>query len=93
MSVKQMKLDAGFCQAGCYRGPLEIVDGYVVRFVFEGEPTVYIYGLSFVDMVTAVDLAMVEVHEVISPADRAVVRQLIAERCEVCINNVVWATF
>jgi len=44
MVTRLMSMDSGFRVRGTSRGPLEILDGFVVRHVFDGETTLYVYG-------------------------------------------------
>jgi len=46
MDSRLMKMDPGFRVRGTVRGEVEIVGGCVVRHVFDGDTTLYLYGIA-----------------------------------------------
>ncbi|MFH1047298.1 MAG: hypothetical protein V1738_03260 [Patescibacteria group bacterium] len=89
MPEKNMSCDESFVGVGTYRGKLEVIDGLVVRFVFAGTPTYYIYGVAS-DQPKGIDGQSVQ--DVTDEVRRQQLRRQLAARLELSEDDVVWAT-
>jgi len=89
MAIKQMRSGGAFTGfAKGNRDSLEVLDGYVVRLVVAGTPTLYVYG----EFHREYD-DIIEVREVEDERRREEARQQLSLLRPVGLKNIVWAHF
>lgn len=88
MAVKQMKKNKELFSGHSFRGSLEVHSGLVVRFVFAGTPTLYIYGEHCGETDSEISVRRVDDQEF-----RASVRQEVALSHHMDLCDVVWTGF
>lgn len=94
MDTKLMKMNHELKGPFAWRGGLEVVDGAVVRFVWEGaNHTYYVYGLAHGEPFVEDGERVVRVADVMDDGERERIRLTVAAVKETEPSDVVWAKF
>ncbi len=94
MSTKLMEMNHGFRGPFAWRDGLEILDGAVIRFVFDGAShTYYVYGVARSQPFVEDGKRVVVVSDVSDTEERDRIRQAVAASKSSDLSDVVWARF